>query len=132
MLLEEVVLKMECHNPTPTITSVLNEYDAILSALAIYKYSYSFWYEVVNDESHLWNLFSSKSLKTKKACEVIEKVGNFFKETAEVIVKVVVTVPVDAYSGLIPHTPENTDFGLNFNPELAINGSADMWNNNWW
>ena len=129
MLLENVVLKMECHNPTPTITSVLNEYDAILSALAIYKYSYSYWYEVVNNENHLWNLFSSKSLQTKKPCKFLEKVVNFFKEAAEVVVKAVVTVPVDAWSGLYNSGKPNT---ISINLVEAINGSGDIWNENWW
>ena len=129
MLLENVVLKMECHNPTPTITSVVNEYDAILSALAIYKYSYSYWYEVANNENHLWNLFSSKSLRTKKPCEFLEKVGNFFKEAAEVVIKVVATVPYDAWSGLYNSGKRNT---LSVDIKKAINGSADMWNDDWW
>ena len=129
MFLENVVLKMECHNPTPTITSVANEYDAILSALAIYKYSYSYWYEVANNETHLWNLFLSKSLQTKKPCEFLEKVVNFFKEAAEVVVKAVVTVPVDAWSGLYNSGKPNT---ISINLVEAINGSGDMWNENWW
>lgn len=104
----------------------VSQYEIALGAFAVARYSYSYWFTVVNDSNNAWN-FVKKNTKRQDGedpkpgfwkklwngvCEVVGTV-------AEVVVKAVVTPIVDAGGFMYGaathsyHTPGEEGFGFN-------------------
>ena len=119
----------------------VTDYDIALAALAIARYSYSYWYEVAADPDNPWNN-ASDNLKSHNEdgdnprgfwgklwdglCDVVTGV-------TQIVVQVAVTPIVDAagfvYGGATPHGPENFGLTLTIGDgiERAGNWSGNVW-----
>lgn len=110
--LEDTILSLELHN-TPTMTNlntlILNDYDMVLTCLAVARYSYSFWYNVATDENNflhddfLSDIVSDPDAKEAGPCPLIQKVRNFFHTVATAVtdfISDVATVVSSDFNGI--------------------------------
>ena len=121
----------------------VSEHNVSLGTLAIARYSYAYWYDVVNNAQNAWN--NVKPSSKRQDGDGNEKPGFFKKlwngicEVSEVVVKAAITPVVDAtgfaYGAVTnsgPVSPSSPGFGLDGTwLDSAIEVAGD-WSGNIW
>ena len=141
--LEDTILSLNMHS-TPTVADgndmILNDYDRILSCLAVARYSYSFWYNIATNEEHFlhddflsvieydYDFDPDAKSDDPEPGSLFKRIGNFFRRAADAVsdfVSGVATVVSSDFRGAFVKT-NNTNNNRFLNPDIIPNTDATV------